>query len=1139
MGIGFFDNKIDDQLSIEDYEIAYDSGYLQFESYINTGLLTKIPLSGLAGSNWYPRNLKVLDMPNVETIASLIFGHWAVGVEKINAPKLKYIQIQNFPMSILSNLNCLQLEDIEKIDSINPYNPFFDTISYMSYSKLSYVGNLVFASCDILKEVYLPNCEYLGDSNFVQCNELISINLPKANNVGDIKYMSKLKTLLLPKISYIGSGYGITQRSFTALPSITSLVFEGVINAYALAFSDLANLSFLYLPNCEFLDECMFYKHLSDNVNARLQVPNVKQIALFHNSEFYDIVISNLTELSNYNIITANRNLSSYTGYLNYSGITPSALNLPNVSLIHTSAFHCNYSYYDLYEFIDRRHNDFIIDIPKCTNIESFCFGSDVRTDIRVTSYYGIILRSPSLNNISSYAFANLAYLKEIDLRNMTIINEFAFCDQGIHVLSNSTERIYTNFKNVQNIRIIKEGAFAGRTFNSSIISFPNCVDFDFLQAGGVNVEGSRIQNINHAYGFTWYYNKSYSSISNYIYAYRIKELHLPKISELYLNADNNFLEYYSSSDASFMTIRYRNKDLFSWLARGVGELYLDSCSNIQITDGSNYSNYFEMYSDNSYYESPCEFNKLYIPECINLCYEPIYNPNSKIMLYTKELYAPKLESLSNIILADCFNLDINLDNFSYLELIYFNGISNKISFNQIFDGNITLQKISSTYSSLTYIETISLPNYKGNLIANGYQLSSTYSEYIIPLKFSMHVGSEVSKIDFSRTNVYGNKSVPANIDIEILTNRIDENMLIKGLNYPILYDSEYLSLYSYRSFNVSFPECSYIKNETSYGLIYFYSYTYNFSALNRTYTTNFINTYNGINYFPNLQYIEHTINIASYSFASSLNNMLNIGYSFIGYSIYAPLLSSLNINMPSELLEHYSIVHSYMGFPYVKKLTLGISDLKDIAILGYASSNSYFVREIGFNKNNINYLSLSNLSGIPGGRTMYSDWYSTLFTLYLPNVETLNLNNISYISQYGLALNISRLDFPNLRYIEDYGMCAPKISILSVPELESLGNEDLYGCSNLTYLELPKCSFIGYNALPSNVSMLKLGYSGVVSMPNIRCAYSTWDHTYHLCYPYDFPRFIQVPESLVSSYKEDSIWGQYLSGFNWNIIAF
>ena len=469
-------NNSEIYLSVGDYINNYNNGGLSIVSYINTGLLSEIENHILMGSNWITNSLNYLEMPNVVSIDGTI-GPIVVSVNKISAPKLKYVNGNMFyPIDLIESL---YLRDVETIQMFPSNKILFNELSTIDYSKLSYITEYVFYSLPNLEQVILSQLSYAGVGNFCNCPQLTDIYVPKIKNYFVLESLPKLENLDVG-LEYIGSGSGwssykyYTYNYLKDLTSINILNLHDVSIVMSLAFKNIPKLSRLQLSNCLIItgnvfDEINYMDSLPSSLY--LSIPKVSQIDIFHNIPFKKVILPAITVMtSSQNSSIFNMpepgNMSSRWGY-------PYSIEFPNLSLMDINAIWGNlfkkivdYLYREPYSCLYEVH-DLTLDLQKCETIT--CESLYVRSGAMYTSTLcvsNVIINTPNLKNIASFAFNGFGFLTEINLQNVSVLNDGVF---------NSAYNYYNSgikLKNVENIKTVKAMAFSYTKLNSDGMYF-------------------------------------------------------------------------------------------------------------------------------------------------------------------------------------------------------------------------------------------------------------------------------------------------------------------------------------------------------------------------------------------------------------------------------------------------------------------------------------------------------------------------------------------------------------------------------------------------------------------------------------------------------------------------------------------
>lgn len=144
---------------------------------------------------------------------------------------------------------------------------------------------------------------------------------------------------------------------------------------------------------------------------------------------------------------------------------------------------------------------------------------------------------------------------------------------------------------------------------------------------------------------------------------------------------------------------------------------------------------------------------------------------------------------------------------------------------------------------------------------------------------------------------------------------------------------------------------------------------------------------------------------------------------------------------------------------------------------------------------------------------------YCPLESIYLPKCE--------YVGRYAFRAcsSLSSVSLPVCSYISSNAFfnCSSLTGELTLPECKYIADEVFYSC-NLSKVVLPKCSYIGYNAFKynRNMSVIEIGYSGVCEIPDT--------HIFDVTPIKSGTGSIYVPNSLVYSYKQHSVWSYFES---------
>lgn len=133
------------------------------------------------------------------------------------------------------------------------------TITFASDS-LNRLGNLAFASCVNLTEIYLPyGLEYIGNNAFYFCTSLIALEIPDTvQYIGDKAFYvcTDLKQITLPqKVTYIG------ESALSDCVSLETVVLpDGIATITAADFDRCSALKYITIPDSvTYIDEYAFF----------------------------------------------------------------------------------------------------------------------------------------------------------------------------------------------------------------------------------------------------------------------------------------------------------------------------------------------------------------------------------------------------------------------------------------------------------------------------------------------------------------------------------------------------------------------------------------------------------------------------------------------------------------------------------------------------------------------------------------------------------------------------------------------------------------------------------------------------------------------------------------------------------------
>ena len=119
-------------------------------------------------------------------------------------------------------------------------------------SRVSAIGNQVFASCSALTAVSFPNVQTIGNYAFNSCSALTTASFPNVKSIGNSVFYncSALTTAIFPNATYIGtSAFGscgaLTAVSFPNVQTIGNYAFNAcvMLTSVVLLNSSVASLS--------------------------------------------------------------------------------------------------------------------------------------------------------------------------------------------------------------------------------------------------------------------------------------------------------------------------------------------------------------------------------------------------------------------------------------------------------------------------------------------------------------------------------------------------------------------------------------------------------------------------------------------------------------------------------------------------------------------------------------------------------------------------------------------------------------------------------------------------------------------------------------------------------------------------------
>lgn len=999
---------------------------------------------------------------------------------RTNISQTEYISTPYISKTIdylFSGFTAMTYIDLPNCTSL-AYKTFYgcSKLKSMYLPNVEYVKSNAFEKCSSLKNITLSKCIYMEDSIFDDCNSLEEINLPILSSISTgicIQNLSNLESINMPMISggiilknlqtlgtlnlYNLEYIGDIPRSeslptyFENLPDIAFIELSNVKAVGQSAFRSLPILNSISLQTCSIIYSNVFAEDSSEYSlpgSVQFSLPSVKSFDFVSNAIFSSITLPAVTNFSTF-----------YTTPLYQTNVYPYYIGLPNVSQINGPV--------NLFDFVGQTSSttfthDLIIDLPSLTEIGSSVFS--VGGGYSYVGSNGVIFNTPNLLTIGSYGFYRLKCIKEIDLTNVSVLEEFVFADTyDVNNLSYS----YIKFRNSNNIREIKKGALHNTKLSTSGISLPNCTSFDFRQDGTLA-----------EYGIAGY---DISTIKPEISYYSmITVLDLPSLSEIVIDPNDGFTNF--APMRIFPTERFQ----------------LSNCERIIFNDGSSF------YADGTIselYGRRC--NLLSIPKCSIFKY--IYNSSinsdhHNVLINVRSVYAPRLSSFENILFRDVEILNCSQMALSFLNLEYTAGNVSNISFNHSFSGTISFANYSnySSYAGMEVLLQINLPNFSGDFDFMPY--ASRYWRFNTNYIFNLVLGNT----NKTRINLAQINEIFSRQNIRLRKTFIDNDTTLVNINPGLL--NNIIPYYPSMSFYIQ--ECTNVYYETWSSSMVLHQSSVEYKGLsNIGYTLSkycaSIFQLGGCVYADNLETAEFSISYASLVNSSYLstaqynyiNNCISLPYM---NELYAPKFSDIHVKVPYELSSNMLSIRPYLSMPAMRKLQLGFSTLDTLAFKSYhASVSDYRLEPIsGYN---ITYFSMSNVETIP---------LANGITLNLPNATTVNLDSltniygglsipkvssgINFISKLSTInlLNIqgfmeSSINFENLLGFSSIVLNSNIVESLSIPKVTGLPTNAFYSLSKVTRLILSSCLYIGMNALPMNISEVYLCSSYVEQFIN------------------------------------------------------
>ena len=1038
---------------------------------------------------------KILSSPILLNTSDYLFSDFT-GLQYINFPNLSTISHKAFA-------GCINLKEA-------------------NIQNVTYVDSYAFKDCLNLKILSLPSCISMKESAFEGCNSLEELYLPEFSNYVSTSYddhhfvikdLSNLKTLNLNKltsglklinlpkledvsldnlIKFHWSGYPNYRGYIENLPKLSSLTLSKLKRLDSLTFGSLPNLEMLILPECISIYNNVFYGELPSS-DIIFSLPKVKYINFEGNNVFKSVIlpamVSDIDVCNNIMGIT-HKYLPYYIGLPNYKSMNSIFGRLQNIN---SSISH-----------------DLILDF---NNLEYIQDGKYFRMNQYITSpEYGVILNTPILSSIPSTAFYDCNLLKEINLNNVSVLNEHTF-------LSCNGVYIGLSLKNAYNIKEVKACALYYTRLRGSILSLPNCEKFDFRQEQNPSLY-SQIVSSYYMYGIRKIYNGMGSNDTT-----RINNVYLPKLSEVIIESELDSPYYSTILNCYPEQILPRD------------EFRLDGCKRIKFIGCS--TKKFSYYS-----ETNCSCNLLYLPECSSIEYiKGDIDTLQFMQIPVHKLYAPKLSYILDIRFLNTYDITLPWESISYISLQYWFGWVSEIDYSISFSGIISINNdcYSRKDGRVFLLSKINLPNYTGKFFLDASNTGNVAASSYLSDSIDFLFGENISNVKMTFHNMtspnYSKDGTALNVNITALKNVINNYTLFRnsfpGLGpYGARRDKFYFPNASVISYNLSLSTLD-VRSDYIGG---YAKYTFEGNKYSYgNYDEYFLIWNNKCNLLsmPNVETIE--VNIVSYYSISYISpytkSFIDIRFNFSVNELYAPKLRKINYNVCDELQSVFpSWIHC--GFDVYGKgastytsITLGISTLEDMCRLTTYEGHPSILSWYGVSMSYAKYVSMSNLKYIPPMLPIGLQLMT--HTLTLQRCEYLNIENVESISDRGLQVDLlEQLDLPKLRYIGERGIYAKKLRIISVPKLEELGDYGFYSCSSLETLTLPStCSKLGQNFCynQGRLKVLELQYPGVVNIHSNQAWYSMT---------------VRVPSAYLSAYKSHSIWGVQMSSY-WNIVAF
>lgn len=162
------------------------------------------------------RTIKVLDLPNVQTIGSSAFMSCSV-LEQINVPTLSRVFSSAF--AYCSKLRSANIENVERFDAA-AFASCYSLGTGISVLNASYIDNGAFQHCSTFSTLTLPNASVTSIRAFYMCRDLVDITLEKAEYLQTSLFFSdkKLERVRLPGSNVVT----LASTAFSNTPIVNS-----------------------------------------------------------------------------------------------------------------------------------------------------------------------------------------------------------------------------------------------------------------------------------------------------------------------------------------------------------------------------------------------------------------------------------------------------------------------------------------------------------------------------------------------------------------------------------------------------------------------------------------------------------------------------------------------------------------------------------------------------------------------------------------------------------------------------------------------------------------------------------------------------------------------------------------------------